>query len=132
IYCEHRISGVEGRHSYGNHPILDFSNLADGEGRVSVSPFRWASVYPGHFSDPLNREYGALKPFARFGDLREVPLAHGGTADLTSYPARRGFDDLVMMVAEPATEERPFAWSAAVLDGYVWFSLKNPSDFPAT
>src|SRR5690606_277673 len=28
VYCEHRISGVEGRFSYGNHPILDFSNLA--------------------------------------------------------------------------------------------------------
>jgi hypothetical protein len=37
-----------------------------------------------------------------------------------------------MMVNEPATDEQPFAWSAAVLDGYVWFSLKNPADFPAT
>lgn len=132
VYCEHRISGVEGRFSYGNHPILDFSNLAEGEGRVSVSPFRWASVYPGLFSNPLHREYGALKASARFSDLRQVPTSDGLTADLTGYPARRGFDDLVMMVSEPVTAERPFAWSAAVLDGYVWFSLKDPSDFPAT
>ncbi len=132
IYCEHRISGAEGRYSYGNHPILDFSHLAEGDGRVSISPFRWASVYPGLFSDPLNREYGALKPGAEFSDLKAVPLDHGGAADLTRYPQRRGFDDLVMMVSEPATAEQPFAWSAAVFDGYVWFSLKNPADFPAT
>lgn len=132
LYCEHRISGVEGRFSYGSHPILDFSGLKDGEGRVSVSPFRWASVYPGLFSDPANREYGALRPGGEFSDLREVPLATGGGTDLSRYPARRGFDDLVMMVNEAATERQPFGWSAAVLDGYVWFSLKNPGDFPAT
>ncbi len=132
VYCEHRISGAEGRYSYGNHPILDFSSLAEGEGRVSVSPFRWASVYPGVFSNPLNREYGILKPGASFTDLREVPLATGGSTDLTRFPARQGYEDLVMMVSEPATPEQPFAWSAAVFDGYAWFSLKNPADFPAT
>lgn len=132
IYCEHRVSGMEGRYSYGNHPILDFSHLQEGEGRVSVSAFRWASVYPGFFSDPAKEESGALKPSGRFSDLREVPMIDGGTTDLTRYPARRGFDDLVMMVSEPSTRDQPFAWSAAVLDGYAWISLKNPVDFPAT
>ncbi len=132
IYQEHVITGGDGVFNYGNHPILDFSQVPEGTGRVSVSPFRWASVYPGLFSNPENREYGALKPGATFTDLREVPLANGGTTDLTRYPARKGFDDLVMMVSEPATAEQPFAWSAVVLDGYVWFSLKNPADFPAT
>jgi hypothetical protein len=89
-------------------------------------------VYPGLFSNPENREYGALKPAGEFSDLGEVPLANGGTTDLTRYPARQGFDDLVMMVSLPATPEQPFAWSAVVMDGYVWFSLKNPADFPAT
>ena len=37
-----------------------------------------------------------------------------------------------MMANETATSEQPFAWSAAVLDGYLWFALKNPADFPAT
>jgi hypothetical protein len=132
IYQQHRITGADGVYNYGNHPILDFSQLPEGAGRVSVSPFRWGSVYPGLFSNPENREYGALKPGAIFTDLHEVPLANGGTTDLTRYPARKGFDDLVMMVSQPATDEQPFAWSAAVLDGYVWFSLKNPVDFPAT
>ncbi|GAA5484061.1 hypothetical protein [Haloferula sargassicola] len=132
VYVEHRITGVEGRYSYGNHPILDFSQLSDGEGRVSLSPFRWASVYPGRFSDPSRLEAGALMPGGRFVDLREVPLAGGGTTDLTRYPAREGFDDLVMMVSSPNAEKQLFAWSAAVMDGYLWFSLKNPADFPAT
>jgi len=132
LYCEHRISGVQGDYSYGNHPVIDFSRLTEGEGLVSVSPFRWGSVYRGHFSNPLAREYGILKPSATFTDLREVQLATGGTADVSKYPARQGFEDLVMMHSEPATAEQPFAWSAAVLDGYVWFSLKDPAVFPST
>ncbi|MEO5714461.1 MAG: hypothetical protein ABIT37_13315 [Luteolibacter sp.] len=132
VYQEHRISGLEGDFSYGNHPILDLSGLPEGTARVSVSPFRWASVFPGAFSNPADGETQALKEGARFSDLREVPLADGGTTDLTRYPARPGNDDLVMMMSEAATAEQPFAWAAVVFDGYVWFSLKNAADFPCT
>lgn len=128
LYLEHSITGLTGEWSYGSHPILDFSRV--NTGRVSVSPFHWASVNPGVFSDPVNREYQALKPGAEFDDLREVPMMNGGTADLTRYPARQGYDDLVMMVNE--VSDAPFAWTACVMDGYVWFSLKNAEDFPAT
>lgn len=142
-YCEHRISGVEGHYSYGSHPILDFSSLAEGQGRVTTSPFRWGSVNPGLFSDPANDEYQALVPGAKFTSLRKVPLATeppsspdqvsaAGTTDLTRYPTREGFEDLIMLVNEAASEEQPFAWTAAVLDGCLWFSLKNPADFPST
>ena len=143
IYSEHRISGLDGRYSYGNHPVLDFSGLAEGQGRVTTSPFRWGSVNPGLFSDPANDEYQALVPGAQFSDLREVPLATApphhprqvttaGTTDLTRYPARQGFEDLIMVVNEAVTAAQPFAWTAAVLDGCIWFSLKNPDHFPAT
>ena len=132
VFAEHRISNLDGDFSYGSHPVLDLSGLRNEAGRVTVSPFRWASVFPGPFSNPADGETQALAEGGRFSDLRQVPLAAGGTTDLTRYPARRGNDDLVMMVNEPATEEQPFAWSAVVLDGYVWFSLKNPEDFPAT
>jgi hypothetical protein len=132
IYYEHRISGLEGDFSYGNHPILDLTGIPEGGARVSVSPFRWASVYPEVFSNPADGARQALKIGAVFSDLSEVPLAEGGTTNLTRYPARAGNDDLVMMVSEDATREQPFAWTAVALDGYVWFSLKNPADFPAT
>lgn len=129
IYLDHRIKGLEGNWNYGNHPVLDLSGI---RGRVTVSPFRWASVYPPYFSDPKDGASQALKRAARFTDLREVPLEAGGTTDVTRFPSRDGNDDLVMMVSEPATEGQPFAWSAVVFDGYVWFQLKNPADFPAT
>lgn len=132
IYVEHRIEGVDGQWSYGTHPILDLSDIYEGQGRLSVSPFRWASVYPEEFSSPADGANQALKIAAEFSDLTAAPLAEGGTTDLTRYPARPATDDLVMMVSNPATPEQPFAWSACVMDGYLWFALKNPTDFPAT
>ncbi len=143
IYCEHRLRGVEGRFSYGNHPILDFSGLAEGQGRVTTSPFRWGSVNPGLFSDPANDEYQILVPGAAFTDLTKVPMAAepptapanvdaAGHADLTRYPSRPGYEDLIMLVNEPACEAQPFAWTACVFEDCLWFSLKNPADFPAT
>ncbi len=132
VYSEHQISNIEGDFNYGNHPIIDLSNLSEGAGRISTSPFRWASVFPGAFANPTEGETQALAEGTRFDDLRRVKLTSGGTTDLTRYPSRAGNEDLVMLVNEPATPTQPFAWSAAVLDGYLWFSLKNPSDFPAT
>jgi hypothetical protein len=132
LYVSHKITGLEGDWSYGNHPILDLSDVPEGSARVSVSPFRWASVYPEWFSNPADGAKQALKIGAIFSELKEVPLSDGGTTDLTRYPSRPGTDDLVMMVSEENTPEQPFAWTAVVMDGYVWFSLKNPSDFPAT
>lgn len=132
IRIEHRISKLQGDYSYGTHPILDLSGLPDGGGRISTSPFRWASTYPGLFAVPEAGETGALMPASRFEDLREVKLADGGVVDLSRWPGLEGNEDLVMMVAEPASESQPFAWSAVVLDGYVWYCLKNPRDFPAT
>lgn len=132
IYTEHRLSNLNGNFNYGNHPIFDLSALPEGHGRISTSPFRWASVYPDYFSNPADGASQALEVGSRFSDLSSVKLAVGGTADLSRYPARAGNDDLVMMVNAAATAEQPFAWSAVVLDGFVWFSLKNPTDFPAT
>ena len=130
LYLQHTIEGLRGPWSYGSHPVLDFSNLADGQGRVSSSAFRWGSVYHGLFSDPKNQEDQSLLPGGRFESLEKVPMLDGGVADLTRYPAREGFDDLIMIVNESGPS--PFAWTACVLDGYVWFCLKDPADFPAT
>lgn len=132
IYIEHEISNLEGDFNYGSHPIIDLSGLPDQSARISVSPFRWASTYPGQFSNPADGESQALAAGAEFNDLKSVPLAAGGLTDLSRYPSRAGHDDLVMMVSEPASVEQPFAWSAVVLNDYLWFSLKNPADFPST
>ena len=132
LYAEHRIENLEGRWNYGNHPVLDLSGVPPGAGRVATSAFRFGSVYPGEFSDPAAGESGALLPSAEFSSLRSVPMKDGTTTDLTRYPARPGHDDLIMLVNEPASAAQPFAWTAVTFPGYVWFSLKNPADFPAT
>jgi hypothetical protein len=126
VYQEHRISGLRGRYNFGHHAVLQFPE--GGPFHVSVSPFRFGQVKPELFSNPLHREYGALKTGARFRSLDQVPLATGGTTSLAEYPARQGFEDLVLMAAKPGD----FAWTAATLDGYVWIALKDPRVLPST
>jgi hypothetical protein len=60
-----------------------------------------------------------------------VPTAVGGLADLTKYPARRGYEDLCMIVADNA---RPFAWTAVSFPGerYVWLALKDAKVLAST
>lgn len=132
IYCEHLITGLEGRWNYGNHPVLDLSNVPAGVARIATSAFRFGSVYAGEFSNPAAGETGVLKPSAEFASLTSVPMKDGSRTDLTRYPARAGSDDLIMLVNEPASAAQPFAWTAVTFPGYVWFSLKDVADFPST
>ena len=132
VFTEHGITGLDGDYNYGTHPILDLSEMAGGAAHVTTSGFHWASTFPGAFSNPDQGECQMLAEAATFTDLHAVPLARGGDTDLTRMPQNSGNDDLVMMANNPATPDQPFAWSAVVLDGYLWFSLKNPADFPAT
>jgi len=132
IYCEHLITGLEGRWNYGNHPVLDLSNVPAGAARIATSAFRFGSVYAGEFSNPAAGETGVLKPSAEFASLTSVPMKDGSRTDLTRYPARAGSDDLIMLVNEPASAAQPFAWTAVTFPGYVWFSLKDVADFPST
>ncbi len=127
VYQEHLIEGLQGRFNFGHHAILLFPENG-GPYHVNTSPFRYGSVKPDAFSNPLAREYGALKTGARFTSLAKVPLAQGGYTSLQEYPARQGFEDLVMMTNKPGD----FAWTAATLDGYVWISLKDPRTLPST
>ena len=127
IYQEHRIEGLSGRYNFGHHAILLFPENG-GPYHVNTSPFRFGSVKPDLFSNPLDREYGALKTGSRFTSLGKVALANGGYTSLHEYPARRGFEDLVMVSSKPGD----FAWTAATLDGYVWICLKDPRTLPNT
>lgn len=127
LYQEHVVSGAEGRFNYGYHPILRFP---EGEGGcpVSTAPFRFGAVHPGPFTNPVIGEYSALRAGAEFTDLAAVPLATGGTTDLGRYPAREGFEDLVMVTAE----DPDFGWTAVTFSDHVWISLKNARLFPST
>lgn len=124
VYSRHVVAGMSGPMSFGHHAMLRFPDQPD-SGWVSTSRFVYAQVLPGRFELPEKRGYSCLKPGARFESLSEVPTQTGEMADLTRYPARRGFEDLVMLVSDM---DVPFAWTAVAFPSqrFVWFALKDP------
>lgn len=123
IYQKHVVSGLSGRMPAGYHAMLHFPK--QGSARISTSAFVRGQVFPGQFESAAEGGYSCLKRGAAFSSLKNVPQADGGKADLSIYPAREGFEDLVMLVSDASL---PFAWTAAVVaeEGWVWFSLKDP------
>ena len=124
IYSQHVVSGMSGPMNLGHHAMLKFPD-APGSGRVSTSRFVYGQVFPEPFELPEKGGYSWLKQGAEFNSLAKVPTITGESADLTRYPARRGFEDLVMLVSDPSL---PFAWTAVTFprERYVWFALKDP------
>ncbi len=130
IYQRHVLAGSEGPISLGHHATVKFPELP-ASGVVSTSRFVHGQVFPGTFESPEKRGYQSLKPSATFRSLEKVPLLAGGTTDLSRYPARRGYEDLVMLSADPAL---PFAWNAVTFprERYVWFALRDPGMLRST
>jgi len=124
IYSRHILSGMSGPMNPGHHAMLKFPET-EGSGVLSTSRTIYGQVFPDVFERPDLGGYTSLKMGAEFESLQAVPLANGGTADLTRYPARLGFEDLVMVVSDPAL---PFAWNAVTFprERFVWFALKDP------
>ena len=124
LYCRHVLSGMTGKMSYGHHAMLKFPD-APGSGLISTSPITFAQVSTLPFENPAKGGYQSLKQGAEFSRLDQVPALDGSLADLSSYPARRGFEDLVMLAHQAATD---FAWTAVAFpkQRYVWFALKDP------
>jgi hypothetical protein len=124
VYSQHIVTGMSGPMNLGHHAMLKFPD-APGSGLISTSRFVHAQVFPHPFEQPEARGYSALKVGAEFQSLAKVPTLTGKTADLIRYPARRGFEDLVMLVSDTKV---PFAWTAVSFpkQHYVWFALKDP------
>jgi hypothetical protein len=130
LYCRHVLSGMSGKMTYGHHATLKFPD-ATGSGLISTSPITYAQVAPLPFENPARGGYQSLKPGAVFSRLDQVPALDGSLADLSSYPARRGFEDLVMIGHRAAPD---FAWTAVTFpkQRYVWFALKDPRVLSST
>ena len=124
VYQQHVVSAMSGRMNYGHHAMLKFP-AESGSGLLATSPFVYGQVFPGEFENPEEGGYQSLKPGALFRSLAAVPMLNGESADLTRYPARLGFEDLAIIVAD---DRVPFAWSAVTFpqQRYVWFALKDP------
>jgi len=130
VYVRHRIEGLTGPMSYSHHATLQFPDRP-GAGRLSFSTFKHAATFYIPVESPETKTYSILKPDSAIKDLTKVPLSDGTTTDLTSYPNRRGYEDLAMICADPSLD---FAWSAATFEkeGYAWFSLKDPKVLAST
>ena len=124
VYQTHTVTGMGGAMSPGHHAMLKLPEY-EGSGKISSSRFKYAQVLPFPFEDATIGGYHALKPDAKFSKLDSVPLHRGGKTDVSVYPARLGYDDLVMMISD---DKLPFAWTAVTCpqERAVYFALKNP------
>jgi len=135
VYTRHVIEGFTGPVPLGHHATLAMPE-EEGTIAVSVSPFRLGMTCPGVFSDPAKGEYQSLASGEVFTDLSRVPSRWKQPAevDCSRFPVRRGYADLLAVVAdEKALAGKP-AWTAAVntRDHWVWFSLRDPHVLPTT
>lgn len=130
IYQRHDLHGLTGPINPGHHATLAFPN-SPGAGRLSFSALSHAQTYFEPTARPEDRGYSWLKPDAEITDLRAVPCIDGSLTDLSRYPARRGFEDLAILCADPTQE---FAWSAVTFpeQRFVWFALRDPRQLAST
>lgn len=124
VYQRHRVSRMTGPMSFGHHCMLKFPD-EDGSGLISTSAFVLGRTAPLPVELPRNQGYSLLRPDVGFDSLESVETVTGERANLSRYPARRGYEDLVMLVSDPALS---LAWTAVSFpeEGYAWFALKNP------
>ena len=130
LYCRHVLSKMSGKMSFGHHAMLKFPE-APGSGLVSTSAISFAQVIPGLFEQPAQGGYQSLKPGAVFSRLDRVPALDGSVADLSRFPDRLGFEDLMMLTHQAAPD---LAWTAVAFprQRYVWFALKDPRVMSST
>jgi hypothetical protein len=130
VYQEHIIEDCAGPMCLGHHAMLAFP-AGEGSGRIATAPFRFGRTVPRAFEDPAQGGYSSLKPGAWFRTLRSVPGADGRPADLSRYPARAGFTDLVQLAG---SRSRGPAWTAVTFgpQRWLWFALRNPQLLTST
>ncbi len=124
VYSRHVISQMRGPMCIGQHAMLDFPDQP-GSGLIATSPTKFMQTFPGQFERPEQGGYTLLEPGRDFRRLDAVPISTGGTVDLSAYPTRRGFEELVMLAS---VDDGPLAWTAVTFPSqrFVWFALKDP------
>jgi hypothetical protein len=130
LYQKHIIAGVNAPTSLGHHSVLKFPE-EPGSGRLSTSKRLFGQVFVEPAENPAEGGYSILKSGAVFDDLGCVPTITGETTDIGSYPARRGFEEIVILATDPS---EPIAWTAVAFpkEGYAWFSLRDPQVLTST
>jgi len=130
VYQKHILSGYSGKMNPGHHAMLKFPD-EPGSGLISTSTLRHRQVWLEPTEQPENRGYSALKAGAVFKSLEKVPTVWGTDTDLSRYPARRGFEDIVILVNDA---QENFAWVSVVFpkERFAFFTLKDPTVLAST
>lgn len=130
VYQRHDFTGIDGPINPGHHATLKFPDRP-GSGRLSFSKFAYAHTFVDPAELPENKGYSFLKPDTPVIDLTNVHCIDGTKTDLTRYPARRGYEDIVILCADVSLD---FVWSAVTFqeEGYVWYTIRDPKILPST
>jgi hypothetical protein len=133
IYDCTTIHGFAGPVTLAHHAVLR-SPEQERSLLLSTSSMKVGMVYPFPLGVAAAGDYQSLKIGAEFSTLERVPsiFKHMGDQDCSSYPARRGFCDLLQLANVP--DDTIPAWTAAVntVEGYLWFALKDARVLPST
>jgi hypothetical protein len=126
LYQTHRFTGGVGALPVANHAMV---RMPAG-GRISFSAKAWVETPTGSREPHVGPGGPRLRYPARSCTLT-LPMADGGTADLTDYPFAQGHEDLAMLVEQP---DNALGWAAVLKRDTqsVFLTLKNPRDYPVT
>ena len=132
VYVSHILEGYSGKMSVGHHATLA-PQSEDGELLISTSPIRFGITHPLPTGKTQGREYFSLLPCSTFKSISKVPTLWKDEpfADLSVFPRRKGFVDIVQVYAKSRTKP---GWSCAVFpkEGFLWFGLKDTAVLPST
>jgi hypothetical protein len=127
VYQEHLLHGGHGALPVAHHTMV---RMAQG-GRIAFSPKR-AALTPDTAleTDPARGRSLFAYP-ARTADITRMPLADGGSADLTQYPPGHRHEDFVTLVEAPHGG-LGFTAIARNAERDLVLVLKNPDILPVT
>jgi len=130
IYSEHVVAGLEGRSPVGHHATLQCPQ-EPGAGIIDMTQPATGFTPPAPIEDSSMGGYSLLQTGREISDRTKVPCFDGDTANLTRYPTRKGYEDVVLFISDTSKE---FVFTAASFpgEGYLYFQLKDPQVLPQT
>ena len=133
VYCRHVLEGFTGRMPLGHHATLAMPER-EASVQVATSPIKFGVTNPFDTGVPAEGSYFSAATCKKFQSLSRVPLnfASPKFGDFSAFPTRTGYTDLVGVFSKQGAKTP--AWTTAVYqdEGFLWFSLKDPSVLPTT
>lgn len=130
IYERHVVRGLSLKAPVAHHPMLQCPE-APGSAILDLSPPLAGFTVPVPVDIPENKGCGLLMLNVAVADRTKVPTVYGGFADVSRYPLRRGHEDGVIFLSDPA---RGFTFTSVTIPerGLLYFQLKDPRVFSQT